>query len=114
MGNPQPTRPVILLIDEIETAISAAERNSEIRSDSVSLARNRPALLHVLDRLGMTCYVIVLATTNRRPDELEAAYIREGRFDRHVEVSAETGSAVGGGDHPGAALSGGLRARTPR
>ena len=87
LRNPQPTRPVILLIDEIETAIAQAERNVETRGDAVSLARNRPALLRILDRLEKTWFIVVVATTNANPADLEEAYVRKGRFDRCVEVS---------------------------
>jgi len=86
LRNPQPTRPVILLWDEIETAIAHAEGNMEIRGDAVSLARNRPSLLHCLDRLEQTRHIVLVATTNRDPAELEPAYVRNGRLTRHIHI----------------------------
>ncbi|MDP6943543.1 MAG: AAA family ATPase, partial [Myxococcota bacterium] len=87
LRNPQPTRPVILLWDEIETAINHAEDDKEIRGDAVSLARNRPSLLHCLDRLEQTRHIVLVATTNQRPADLEPAYVREGRLTEHVCIS---------------------------
>lgn len=74
--------PCILFIDEID-AIGAA-RGRNINSDSDREATLNQLLIE-MDGFTSTENLIVVGATNR-PDMLDAALLRPGRFDRHVHI----------------------------
>ncbi|MFC6765504.1 AAA family ATPase [Natrinema soli] len=76
--------PTVLFFDEIDAI--AAERGGASADSSVS-ERVVSQLLTELDGLEELEDVVVIATTNR-PDLLDDALMRPGRFDRHVHVDA--------------------------
>ena len=74
--------PTVLFFDEIDAL--AAERGGASADSGVS-ERVVSQLLTELDGLEELEDVVVIATTNR-PDLLDDALLRPGRFDRHVHV----------------------------
>ena len=76
--------PAVVFFDEIDAI--AAERGSGAGDAGVS-ERVVSQLLTELDGLEELENVVVIATTNR-PDLLDDALLRPGRFDRHVAVDA--------------------------
>ncbi|MFC7075588.1 AAA family ATPase [Haloarcula halophila] len=73
--------PAILFFDEIDAL--GATRDDD--SDSPATARTVSQLLTELDGIEGRGGITVIATTNR-PDRLDEALLRTGRFDRIVEV----------------------------
>ncbi len=75
--------PSIVFIDEIDTIARSRSSNSPsiIHEDIVN------GILVEMDGLRSLKNVIVIAATNR-PDMLDAALIRSGRFDRLIEIPA--------------------------
>ena len=73
--------PSIIFIDEIDTIARSRSSNSPsiIHEDIVN------GILVEMDGLRSLKNVIVIAATNR-PDMLDAALIRSGRFDRLIEI----------------------------
>ncbi|MGI8876414.1 MAG: AAA family ATPase [Egibacteraceae bacterium] len=75
--------PAILFIDEIDAV--GARRGADIGS-STEREQNLNQILVALDGFEERAAVIVIAATNR-PDILDPALIRPGRFDRQVTVT---------------------------
>ncbi|MFA6530672.1 MAG: AAA family ATPase, partial [Candidatus Micrarchaeia archaeon] len=75
--------PCIIFIDEID-AIAPARRGGGEEGNNVA-ERVVDTLLTEMDGLKSLKHVVVIAATNR-PDMLDAALMRGGRFDRSVEV----------------------------
>jgi transitional endoplasmic reticulum ATPase len=73
--------PCIIFIDEIDAI--AASRNSD--SDSLVTERVVDTLLTELDGLQEMKNIVVLAATNR-PDMIDPALLRPGRFDKIIEI----------------------------
>ncbi len=71
--------PAVLFFDEIDALARAREDAHEVTHRLVS------TLLENMDGLDETQGVVVVAATNR-PDALDPAIVRPGRFDRLVEV----------------------------
>ncbi|MBX9636380.1 MAG: AAA family ATPase [Nitrosomonas sp.] len=73
----------ILVIDEYDCVIKYAEEGKECESasDGNSMAKSATTWLSTLDRLAKTRFIILLATTNEKLDNLNSRYIRDGRFD---------------------------------
>ncbi|PSP97876.1 AAA family ATPase [Halobacteriales archaeon QS_5_70_17] len=76
--------PTVIFFDEIDSIAGQRGRNM---SDSGVGERVVSQLLTELDGLEELEDVVVIATTNR-PDLLDDALLRPGRFDRHVAVDA--------------------------
>ncbi|MDI3483936.1 MAG: transitional endoplasmic reticulum ATPase [Methanobacteriaceae archaeon] len=76
------TAPTIVFFDEID---SIASRRTGSESDSGVTQRVVNQLLTEIDGLEELQDVVVIAATNR-PDILDPALLRPGRFDRHVKV----------------------------
>ncbi len=76
--------PCILFIDEIDAI--APVRGIEGGGGSLATERVVDTILSEMDGLRAMKKVIVLAATNR-PDMLDRALLRAGRFDRIVEIS---------------------------
>ena len=74
--------PCIIFIDEIDSI--AYTRNGD-SSDSMVTERVVDTLLTELDGLGGLKNVIVIAATNR-PDIIDPALLRPGRFDKIIEI----------------------------
>ena len=83
-GKARENAPAIVFFDEIDAI--ATERGHGAGDSGVS-ERVVSQLLTELDGLEELEDVVVIATTNR-PDLLDDALLRPGRFDRHVHVSA--------------------------
>jgi cell division protease FtsH len=74
--------PSIVFIDEID-AIGQRRGGSVVSNDEREQTLNQ--LLAEMDGFDSTTGVVVLAATNR-PEVLDAALLRPGRFDRQVEI----------------------------
>ncbi|MGB9732448.1 MAG: CDC48 family AAA ATPase [Candidatus Micrarchaeia archaeon] len=75
--------PCIIFIDEIDSIASA--RGSEDELDSGVSRRVVDTLLTEMDGLAGLKNVVVLAATNR-PEAIDPALLRPGRFDRIIEI----------------------------
>ncbi|MBR1738198.1 MAG: ATP-dependent zinc metalloprotease FtsH [Firmicutes bacterium] len=73
--------PCIIFIDEIDAV--ARKRNSEVGSGSNEQTLNQ--LLSEMDGFDSSKGIVILAATNR-PDVLDKALLRPGRFDRRIIV----------------------------
>jgi len=74
--------PAIIFIDEID-AIGQRRGGALVQNDEREQTLNQ--LLNELDGFDPTAGVVVLAATNR-PETLDPALLRPGRFDRQVEI----------------------------
>ena len=75
--------PCIIFIDEIDSI--GRQRGSGIGGGNDEREQTLNQLLTELDGFGDNSGIILLAATNR-PDILDAALLRPGRFDRKIEV----------------------------
>jgi len=76
--------PCIIFIDELDTVGRYREKAASFRSnDEQESTLNQ--LLSEMDGFGSDTRIIVLAASNR-PDILDPALVRAGRFDRHVHL----------------------------
>ena len=76
--------PCIVFIDEID-AVGGSRSGGASASGSDERSQTLNALLVEMDGFGSTDNIIVLAATNR-PDILDSALRRPGRFDRQVTI----------------------------
>lgn len=76
--------PCIIFIDEID-AIGRARGRNMITGGNDERENTLNALLVEMDGFGTDSGVIILAATNR-PDVLDAALLRPGRFDRQISI----------------------------
>ena len=77
--------PCIVFIDEIDAV--GRKRGSGMQGGNDEREQTLNQLLVEMDGFGTTHDIIILAATNR-PDVLDAALLRPGRFDRQVVVDA--------------------------
>jgi cell division protease FtsH len=75
--------PALIFIDEIDAV--ARKRGTRIQSGSTEQTLNQ--ILVEMDGFETNTNVIVIAATNR-PDVLDRAILRPGRFDRQVRIEA--------------------------
>ena len=75
--------PCIIFIDEIDAIGRARGKNVMMSNDERESTLNQ--LLVEMDGFGTDTGIIVLAATNR-PDVLDNALLRPGRFDRHITI----------------------------
>lgn len=75
--------PCIVFIDEIDAVGRARSRGGDSASGDHDQTLNQ--LLVEMDGFDHTTGIVVMASTNR-PDVLDPAMVRAGRFDRHVVV----------------------------
>jgi AFG3 family protein len=75
--------PCIIFIDEIDAIGRARGRNSMMSNDERENTLNQ--LLVEMDGFGTDSGIIILAATNR-PDVLDSALLRPGRFDRQISI----------------------------
>jgi cell division protease FtsH len=79
--------PAILFIDEIDAV--GRMRGTGVGGGSDEREQTLNQILSEMDGFSPTETVIVMAATNR-PDVLDAALLRPGRFDRHVTIDRPT------------------------
>ena len=79
--------PCIIFIDEIDAV--GRQRGAGLGGGHDEREQTLNQILGEMDGFSQTEAVIVLAATNR-PDVLDPALLRPGRFDRHVTVSRPT------------------------
>ena len=75
--------PCIIFIDEIDAIGRARGRNAMVSNDERENTLNQ--LLVEMDGFGGESGIIILAATNR-PDVLDGALLRPGRFDRQITI----------------------------
>ncbi len=75
--------PCIIFIDEIDAIGRARGKNMMMSNDERENTLNQ--LLVEMDGFGTDLGIIILAATNR-PDVLDAALLRPGRFDRQISI----------------------------
>lgn len=80
--------PSIIFIDEID-AIGKARGKSSFRGSNDEREATLNQLLVEMDGFDSDQHVVVLAGTNR-PDVLDKALLRPGRFDRHIHIDLPT------------------------
>ena len=76
------TTPCIIFFDEIDAIAGARGRNTQNQTTENVVSQ----LLTEMDGLEDIKGIIILAATNR-PDMLDTALLRSGRFGRHIEIS---------------------------
>ena len=77
--------PCIVFLDEID-ALGRKRGGAQIRTNE-ELEQTLNQLLVEMDGFNTDCAVVVIAATNR-PDVLDPALLRSGRFDRRVAIDA--------------------------
>jgi AFG3 family protein len=75
--------PCIIFIDEIDAIGRARGKNAMMSNDERESTLNQ--MLVEMDGFGTDVGIIVLAATNR-PDVLDSALLRPGRFDRQITI----------------------------
>jgi AFG3 family protein len=75
--------PCVIFIDEIDAIGRARGRNAIMSNDERENTLNQ--LLVEMDGFGSDTGIIILAATNR-PDVLDSALLRPGRFDRQISI----------------------------
>lgn len=75
--------PCVIFIDEIDAIGRARGRNAVMSNDERENTLNQ--LLVEMDGFGGDSGIIILAATNR-PDVLDTALLRPGRFDRQISI----------------------------
>jgi cell division protease FtsH len=83
----QQNAPAILFIDEIDAV--GRQRGAGLGGGHDEREQTLNQILSEMDGFSPTSTVIVLAATNR-PDVLDPALLRPGRFDRHITVDRPT------------------------
>jgi cell division protease FtsH len=85
--NAQANAPAILFIDEIDAI--GRQRGAGLGGGHDEREQTLNQILSEMDGFSPTATVIVIGATNR-PDVLDPALLRPGRFDRHITVDRPT------------------------
>jgi len=85
--NAKENAPAIIFVDEIDAV--GRQRGAGLGGGHDEREQTLNQILSEMDGFSQTDSVIVLAATNR-PDVLDPALLRPGRFDRHVTVGRPT------------------------
>ncbi|HEX5103576.1 MAG TPA: ATP-dependent metallopeptidase FtsH/Yme1/Tma family protein, partial [Pirellulaceae bacterium] len=85
--NAKENAPAIIFIDEIDAV--GRQRGAGLGGGHDEREQTLNQILSEMDGFTQTDFVIVLAATNR-PDILDPALLRPGRFDRHISVGRPT------------------------
>lgn len=85
--NAKSNAPAIIFVDEIDAV--GRQRGAGLGGGHDEREQTLNQILSEMDGFGGSDSVIVLAATNR-PDVLDPALLRPGRFDRHVTVNRPT------------------------
>lgn len=85
--NARENSPCILFVDEIDAV--GRMRGAGVGGGSDEREQTLNQILSEMDGFSPTESVIVMAATNR-PDVLDAALLRPGRFDRHITIDRPT------------------------
>jgi len=85
--SPSKESPLVVLMNEFDTAISQATKNEDSKTDTICLAQSKTTLLDMLDYLNQVEGLILVATTNVKISQLPYAYVRPGRFNQHFEFN---------------------------
>jgi cell division protease FtsH len=85
--NAKDTAPAIIFIDEIDAV--GRQRGAGLGGGHDEREQTLNQILSEMDGFSQTESVIVVAATNR-PDVLDPALLRPGRFDRHITVDRPT------------------------
>lgn len=87
-ANARKTTPCIIFIDEID-AIGKSRSKSNFGGGNDERESTLNQILTEMDGFNTSDQVVVLAGTNR-PDVLDKALMRPGRFDRHITIDPPT------------------------
>lgn len=87
-ANARKSTPCIIFIDEID-AIGRSRAKSNFGGGNDEREATLNQILTEMDGFNTTEQVVVLAGTNR-PDVLDKALMRPGRFDRHINIDKPT------------------------
>ena len=87
-ANARKQTPCIIFIDEID-AIGKSRGNNKFGGGNDERESTLNQILTEMDGFNTSDQVVVLAGTNR-PDVLDKALLRPGRFDRHISIDAPT------------------------
>jgi cell division protease FtsH len=85
--NAKDASPSIIFIDEIDAV--GRQRGAGLGGGHDEREQTLNQILGEMDGFSQTDFVIVIAATNR-PDVLDPALLRPGRFDRHITVDRPT------------------------
>ena len=85
--NAKDASPAIIFIDEIDAV--GRQRGAGLGGGHDEREQTLNQILGEMDGFSQTDFVIVIAATNR-PDVLDPALLRPGRFDRHITVDRPT------------------------
>lgn len=85
--NAKETAPAIIFVDEIDAV--GRQRGAGLGGGHDEREQTLNQILSEMDGFGGNDSVIVVAATNR-PDVLDPALLRPGRFDRHITVNRPT------------------------
>ena len=77
--------PAIVFIDELDAAGRKRGSGGSMRGGSDEREQTLNQLLVEMDGFGISAGIVVMGATNR-PDILDPALLRPGRFDRHITV----------------------------
>lgn len=84
-SNAKKNAPCIIFIDEIDAIGKARGRNAGFGGGNDERESTLNQLLVEMDGFDTSEHIVVLAGTNR-PDVLDSALMRPGRFDRHIAI----------------------------
>ncbi|OLY82811.1 Mitochondrial respiratory chain complexes assembly protein YTA12 [Smittium mucronatum] len=84
-ANAKKHAPSIIFIDEIDAIGKSRGKSNQFGGGNDERESTLNQLLVEMDGFGSNTHVVVLAGTNR-PDVLDSALLRPGRFDRHITL----------------------------